>query len=119
MSSPLPLTRLSPASLPTPCPTENRDDPDAEEKFKEISIAYQVLFDPDARRKYNEFGSKAAGPEEGFVDPEEVFGSLFGGEKFNDMIGQISIGESDHSCFGAISESPPAMLTRPPRSLAP
>lgn len=91
------LLLLSPSSfLPLPfLPSfaENRDDPDAEEKFKEIAIAYQVLFDPALRKKYNEFGSKGNAPENGFVDPEEVFGSLFGGEKFNDMIGQISIGE--------------------------
>jgi hypothetical protein len=25
-------------------------------------------------------------PEDGFVDPEEVFGSLFGGARFNDIV---------------------------------
>ncbi|CED83111.1 Molecular chaperone (DnaJ superfamily) [Phaffia rhodozyma] len=75
-------------------PDKNRDDPDAEEKFKEVAIAYQVLSDPALRKKYNEFGSKGNEPAEGFVDPEELFGTLFGGEKFNDIIGQISIGRS-------------------------
>lgn len=32
-------------------------------------------------------------PEDGFVDPEEVFGSLFGGARFADVIGKVSIGK--------------------------
>ena len=31
-------------------------DPAAEERFKEISEAYQVLSDPDTRSRYNTFG---------------------------------------------------------------
>lgn len=43
----------------------------------------------------NEFGASTPGlvPEDGFVDPEEVFGSLFGGARFKDIIGTISIGK--------------------------
>ena len=72
-------------------PDKNRDDPNAEEKFKEIAIAYQTLSDPTLRKKYNEFGSKESTPEGGFVDPEEVFGAIFGGERFMPIIGQISL----------------------------
>jgi len=72
-------------------PDKNRDDPNAEERFKEIAIAYQTLSDPTLRKKYNEFGSKESAPEGGFVDPEEVFGAIFGGEKFIPIIGHISL----------------------------
>jgi hypothetical protein len=52
------------------------------------------------RHKYNEFGQKNGGgsaePAGGFSDPEEVFGKMFGGDRFEDLIGQISIGGS---CF--------------------
>ncbi|EIM80660.1 DnaJ-domain-containing protein [Stereum hirsutum FP-91666 SS1] len=72
-------------------PDKNPDDPNAEEKFKEIAIAYQTLSDPDLRRKYNEFGSKESQPEGGFVDPEEVFGAMFGGDRFVPIIGHISL----------------------------
>ncbi|KAF9242843.1 DnaJ-domain-containing protein [Melanogaster broomeanus] len=72
-------------------PDKNPDDPHAEDRFKEIAIAYQTLSDPDLRRKYNEFGPKESAPEGGFVDPEEVFGAIFGGERFLPIIGQISL----------------------------
>lgn len=39
-------------------PDVNPDDPNAEEKFKEINEAYQVLSDQDKRQKYDQFGSQ-------------------------------------------------------------
>lgn len=72
-------------------PDKNPDDPLAEERFKEIAIAYQTLSEPDLRKKYNEFGPKESAPEGGFVDPEEVFGAIFGGERFTSIIGDISL----------------------------
>ena len=72
-------------------PDKNRDDPNAEERFKEIAIAYQTLSDPELRRKYNEFGPKESAPEGGFVDPEEIFGTIFGGDRFVPIIGHISL----------------------------
>ena len=39
-------------------PDVNPDDPNAEEKFKEINEAYQVLSDDDKRKKYDRFGSQ-------------------------------------------------------------
>ena len=37
-------------------PDVNKDDPDAEEKFKEINEAYSVLSDPKTRAQYDQFG---------------------------------------------------------------
>ncbi|WVQ95578.1 hypothetical protein IAU59_002675 [Kwoniella sp. CBS 9459] len=92
-------------------PDKNRDDPDAEEKFKQISIAYQVLSDPELRHKYNEFGQKNGGgvaePAGGFQDPEEVFGKMFGGDRFEDLIGNISIGKDMKDAFQQQSEQDP------------
>ncbi len=39
-------------------PDVNPDDPKAEEKFKDINEAYQVLSDQDKRQKYDQFGSQ-------------------------------------------------------------
>jgi curved DNA-binding protein len=71
-------------------------DPAAEDRFKEISEAYQVLSDPGTRARYDRFGpdfrqvpegaaSTAAGPrgqnvhfgQGGGIDFEDLFGGLF------------------------------------------
>ena len=39
-------------------PDVNPDDPKAEEKFKDINEAYQVLSDNENRKKYDQFGSQ-------------------------------------------------------------
>jgi len=80
-------------------PDKNRDDPHAEDRFKEISIAYQTLTDPALRKKYNEFGPKESAPEGGYVDPEEVFGAIFGGERFLPIIGEISLAKDMKSAL--------------------
>lgn len=72
-------------------PDANPDDAGAEERFKEISHAYDVLGDTDKRASYdaqqsNPFGPGAAGPAEGFggagfdmSDLFDAFGDRFGG----------------------------------------
>ncbi|CAN6630646.1 dnaJ-like protein 1 [Trichomonascus vanleenenianus] len=72
-------------------PDKNPDDPTAHEKFQEIGEAYQVLSDKDLRKRYDEFGKDSAVPEAGFEDPAEFFTTIFGGEAFQDLIGEISL----------------------------
>jgi curved DNA-binding protein CbpA len=72
-------------------PDKNPNDPTAAQRFTQIGIAYQTLSDPDLRKKYNEFGAKESQPEGGFVDPEEVFGAIFGGERFVPIIGHSGL----------------------------
>jgi molecular chaperone DnaJ len=38
-------------------PDKNPDNPEAEEKFKEVSAAYEVLNDPKKKSEYDQFGS--------------------------------------------------------------
>ena len=67
-------------------PDRNPGDAGAEEKFKEVSVAYAVLGDEDKREKYDRFGSLAGDLPLGadadlrtvldFFDA--VFGDLFG-----------------------------------------
>ncbi|KAF9522873.1 X-domain of DnaJ-containing-domain-containing protein [Crepidotus variabilis] len=80
-------------------PDKNPDDPHAEDRFKEIAIAYQTLSDDALRKKYNEFGPKESAPEGGYVDPEEVFGAIFGGERFIPIIGNISLAKDMKSAL--------------------
>ncbi|OGQ77497.1 MAG: molecular chaperone DnaJ [Deltaproteobacteria bacterium RIFOXYA12_FULL_58_15] len=71
-------------------PDKNPDDTSAEERFKEASVAYGILSDPDKRRKYDRFGraafSNKGGP--GF-DPSAFtgFGDVFS-ELFGDFLGR-------------------------------
>ncbi|CAG7830460.1 unnamed protein product [Allacma fusca] len=67
---------------------------EAEGKFKKISEAYQVLGDPQLRKKYNEFGPGKSEPEEGFLNPEDLFQQQFGGDRFVDIIGELAIAKT-------------------------
>jgi molecular chaperone DnaJ len=66
-------------------PDVNRDDPEAEVKFKEAAEAYEVLSDSDRRATYDRYGheglrSGGYSPNfEGFGSMSDLFEALFGG----------------------------------------
>ncbi|MFZ1218346.1 MAG: molecular chaperone DnaJ [Chthoniobacterales bacterium] len=65
-------------------PDKNPDDPHAEEQFKELGEAYDVLMDAEKRAAYDRFGHAAfaqgsAGRGGGFHDPFDIFREVFGG----------------------------------------
>jgi curved DNA-binding protein CbpA len=73
----------------------------SEETFKTISVAYEVLSDPDKRERYNKYGKAVF--EKGddiFTDPRELFKNMFGGEKFKEFFGELSLGDD----FSATSD---------------
>jgi curved DNA-binding protein len=100
-------------------PDVNPDDPNAEEKFKDINEAYQVLSDEDKRKKYDQFGSQwkqyqqAGGRAEDFDWSQWATGTQRGGaqyrtvsqEEFEQMFGGGLGGFSDffETLFGGMA----------------
>ncbi|MDD3467005.1 MAG: molecular chaperone DnaJ [Campylobacterales bacterium] len=106
-------------------PDKNQGDADAEEKFKAINEAYQVLSDDNKRAIYDRYGKKGLEGQMGgggsggfgfdFGDIESIFDSFFGGnsrsgkkskgDKYNlDMAIELTI-EFSEAVFGCKKET--------------
>ena len=66
-------------------PDKNPGDKKAEEKFKEVGEAFEVLSDDQKRAAYDQMGHAAfetgggGGFQRGAVDPVDIFNQVFGG----------------------------------------
>eukprot|EP00040_Diaphanoeca_grandis_P011155 m.57083 g.57083 ORF g.57083 m.57083 type:complete len:548 (+) comp22337_c0_seq2:407-2050(+) len=71
-------------------PDKNPDNPEANEKFQQLSQAYQVLSNPQSREAYDRNGDDAINPDS-MMDSSLFFTMLFGSDRFNDLIGELYI----------------------------
>ena len=115
-------------------PDANPGDKDAEERFKEVQTAYDVLSDPEKRKQYDRFGTQngrpgpAGGPNVDFGnfdlgDLGDIFGGIFGGGggrtrtrasrqpmRGNDVEAQVHLSFED-SLHGVDAKVPVEMMT--------
>jgi molecular chaperone DnaJ len=75
-------------------PDKNPDDPSSEDKFKEAAEAYEVLSNPEKRKRYDQFGHQGVNGGGGFSgggmsmdDIFSQFGDVFGGSAFEGFFG--------------------------------
>jgi molecular chaperone DnaJ len=76
-------------------PDVNRDDPEAEDKFKEAAEAYEILSDPDRRKTYDTYGHEGlrangfASQTAGGAGLDDILSALFGqgNSPFGDIFG--------------------------------
>jgi molecular chaperone DnaJ len=75
-------------------PDVNKEDPNAEERFKEAAEAYEVLSDPERRSTYDRYGHEGlrtggwSPRAESFGSVEDIFNAFFGGDSpFGDIFG--------------------------------
>ena len=66
-------------------PDVNQHDPDAEQKFKELAEAHEILFDAEKRQVYDRYGHEGLSsrgfesPFQGFGSFADIFDAFFGG----------------------------------------
>ncbi|MBI4235588.1 molecular chaperone DnaJ [Candidatus Peregrinibacteria bacterium] len=88
-------------------PDKHKGDQEAEKKFKEINVAYEILSDKKKRQQYDTFGS-TSGPSGGFQrgGNGQAYGFDFGGFDFSGYSGGGGGGFADifESFFGGATQ---------------
>jgi len=91
-------------------PDKNPGDAAATAKFQKLSQVYQVLSDPETRKKYDREGQAGVEEQKGAqLDPAAFFSLLFGSERFVPWTGELHMAmQMDHFAKTAmVSEDEP------------
>ena len=96
-------------------PDKNPDDPEANAKFQTLGQAYQTLSDDALRAKYDKGGEEAM-EDQDFLDSNQLFGMIFGSERFEDIVGELRLASEAQAMMTAEEEGlgPEAMTGTAP-----
>ena len=83
--------------------------------FQTLGQAYQTLSDDALRAKYDKGGEEAM-EDQDFLDSNQLFGMIFGSERFEDIVGELRLASEAQAMMTAEEEGlgPEAMTGTAP-----
>ena len=94
-------------------PDKNPDDPNANDRFQQLSQAYQVLSNPTTREQYNLRGEEGVSSDN-IMESSMFFTMLFGSDKFEHLIGELYMTSSVRLAGNEVGGGPTHPVCRPP-----